>query len=98
MDYDLTLAEQAYSLAARWDASRAKDVKSLDFKPDDLESFDSNQKGALLSVYLEEAGLKCYGSCIPRAPSILLTLTAGPHYLPRGPLQTLQNNKCRVTL
>ena len=45
MKYDLTLAEQAYSLAERWDASRDKPIDSLDFKSTDLDNFDSNQKG-----------------------------------------------------
>ena len=47
MKYDLTLAEQAYSLAERWDASRDKPIDSLDFKSTDLDNFDSNQKGQL---------------------------------------------------
>ena len=47
MKYDLTLAELAYSLAERWDASRDKPVDSLDFKSTDLDNFDSNQKGQL---------------------------------------------------
>ena len=44
MDYDLTLAQEAYDLASRWDASRSKAISSLDFKSSDLDSFDSNQK------------------------------------------------------
>ncbi|EJD04497.1 uncharacterized protein FOMMEDRAFT_107254 [Fomitiporia mediterranea MF3/22] len=44
MEYDTTLAEQAYALAARWDSSRDKDVSNLDFKSSDLEGFDTNQK------------------------------------------------------
>ncbi|THH04799.1 hypothetical protein EW145_g5260 [Phellinidium pouzarii] len=53
MEYDITLAEQAYKLAERWDASRVKDVKSLGFKSTDLDHFDSNQK----SVFLERLQL-----------------------------------------
>ena len=45
MKYDLTLAQQAYALAGCWDASRGKDISSLDFKSNDLDDFDSNQKG-----------------------------------------------------
>ncbi|KAH8111425.1 peptidase family M1-domain-containing protein [Phellopilus nigrolimitatus] len=48
IEYDLTLAKQAYALAKRWDASRGKDIKSLDFQSNDLESFDSNQKAVFL--------------------------------------------------
>ncbi len=44
MEYDTTLAEQAYRLAERWDASRnVSDVSELDFKGGDLDGFDSNQ-------------------------------------------------------
>ena len=44
MEYDLTLAEQAYALAKRWDASRdTSDLSQLDFKATDLLDFDSNQ-------------------------------------------------------
>ena len=44
MEYDATLAKQAYELAARWDASRAtSDVSELDFEESDLDGFDSNQ-------------------------------------------------------
>lgn len=46
MEYDLSLAETAYKLAARWDAARSSDVAKLDFKDTDLDSFNSNQKGA----------------------------------------------------
>lgn len=44
MEYDLSLAKQAYNLAERWDAARSKSVDSLDFKSTDLDSFDTNQK------------------------------------------------------
>lgn len=43
----MSLAEEAYVLATRWDASRNTDIKSLDFKANDLDAFDSNQKGTL---------------------------------------------------
>ncbi|KAH9168627.1 leukotriene-A4 hydrolase [Lactarius sanguifluus] len=43
--YDTTLAESAYSLAARWDASRTiSDVNKLDFAASDVEGYNSNQK------------------------------------------------------
>jgi leukotriene-A4 hydrolase len=43
--YDTTLAEPAYSLAARWDASRTiSDVNKLGFAASDLEGYNSNQK------------------------------------------------------
>ncbi|PAV21678.1 leukotriene-A4 hydrolase [Pyrrhoderma noxium] len=60
MKYDLTLAEQAYSLAERWNASRDKPVDSLDFKSTDLDNFDSNQK----AVFLER--LQSYKPFPPR--------------------------------
>lgn len=46
MEYDLTLAKEAYELASRWDAARSTAIDSLDFKSTDLDGFDSNQKGA----------------------------------------------------
>ena len=46
MEYDISLAEQAYKLAERWDASRnISDVSQLDFKGKDLDGFNSNQIG-----------------------------------------------------
>jgi len=50
MEYDLTLAEQAYALAERWNSSRnTLDVSQLDFKESDLDGLDSNQ----IIVFLE---------------------------------------------
>lgn len=43
MDYDTTLAQEAYALAAKWDASRSNNISSLEFKKTDLDSFDTNQ-------------------------------------------------------
>jgi hypothetical protein len=43
MEYDTTLAEQSYKLAARWDAARTTDASKLNFKESDLDGFDSNQ-------------------------------------------------------
>jgi hypothetical protein len=44
MEYETTLALQAFALAERWDASRSSEDLSQ-FKGSDLESFSSNQKG-----------------------------------------------------
>ncbi|KAH9836660.1 metalloprotease [Rhodofomes roseus] len=50
MQYDTTLAEQAYTLATKWDASRhTSDVSSLPFTESDLDGFGSNQ----IVVFLE---------------------------------------------
>ncbi|KAJ7454867.1 peptidase family M1-domain-containing protein [Mycena latifolia] len=50
MEYDLTLAQEAYALADRWDASRStSEVSDLDFKKSDLDTFNSNQ----IVVFLE---------------------------------------------
>lgn len=46
MDYDLTLAEQAYDLAKRWDAARSTEISKLYFSASDLKDFNSNQKSA----------------------------------------------------
>jgi len=49
MEYDLTLAEQAYALAAKWDASRStSDLSKLPFTENDLQEFDPNQKVVFL--------------------------------------------------
>jgi leukotriene-A4 hydrolase len=42
--YDTTLAESAYGLAARWDATRTSDVNKLEFVASDMEGYNSNQK------------------------------------------------------
>ncbi|KAJ7746548.1 peptidase family M1-domain-containing protein [Mycena metata] len=50
MEYDLTLAQAAYALAARWDASRSvPETPSLDFLKSDLDGFSSTQ----IVVFLE---------------------------------------------
>ncbi|KZT68834.1 hypothetical protein DAEQUDRAFT_745556 [Daedalea quercina L-15889] len=50
MQYDTSLAEQAYALAAKWDSSRnTSDVSKLPFTESDLEGFGSNQ----IVVFLE---------------------------------------------
>ncbi|PVF96254.1 hypothetical protein CPB86DRAFT_762462 [Serendipita vermifera] len=50
MEYDTTLAKQAFELAARWDASRSEECKSLKFKHSDIEGWNTNQ----LIVFLEK--------------------------------------------
>jgi leukotriene-A4 hydrolase len=47
MEYDTALAQHAFSLAVRWDASRSSD-KLSQFKETDLEEFSSNQKVVFL--------------------------------------------------
>ncbi|KAJ6577284.1 hypothetical protein B0H19DRAFT_1252651 [Mycena capillaripes] len=50
MEYDLTLAQAAYALAARWDSSRSvPETTALDFKKSDLDIFSSTQ----IVVFLE---------------------------------------------
>lgn len=49
-EYDTTLAQEAYDLAARWDASRTKTVSELEFKESDLKTFNSNQIGTYISL------------------------------------------------
>ncbi|CAL1696869.1 unnamed protein product [Somion occarium] len=43
IEYDTTLAKQAYALAERWDAARSTSDLS-EFKESDVESFNSNQQ------------------------------------------------------
>jgi len=56
-EYDTTLAEAAYALAKRWDESRSSDTSSLKFSKEDLDDFNSNQKGArymlLLAMFVD---------------------------------------------
>ncbi|KLO11271.1 hypothetical protein SCHPADRAFT_855590, partial [Schizopora paradoxa] len=49
MEYDTTLAREAYALADKWDASRNFNITSLEFKKTDLDGFDTNQ----IIVFLE---------------------------------------------
>lgn len=63
MIYDLTLAEKAYALAARWDGARTKDISQLDFKATDLNEFDANQ----IFVFLERL------QSFPSLPSQLIS-------------------------
>ncbi|KAJ7178723.1 peptidase family M1-domain-containing protein [Mycena crocata] len=48
MQYDTTLAQAAYALADRWDASRSVSEVDLDFKKSDLNGFSSTQIVAFL--------------------------------------------------
>ncbi|PCH33157.1 hypothetical protein WOLCODRAFT_147267 [Wolfiporia cocos MD-104 SS10] len=57
MTYDLTLAEQAYALATKWDASRSTPIDQLTFRETDLDSFDSNQKVVFLEKLQSYAAL-----------------------------------------
>jgi len=50
LQYDTTLAKQAFELAAEWDASRDTPVKDLAFKASDLKEFNTNQ----IIVFLEK--------------------------------------------
>ncbi|PPQ82164.1 hypothetical protein CVT24_012554 [Panaeolus cyanescens] len=48
MEYDLSLAEAAWALAARWDSARTSDPEKLKFSKSDLDGFNSNQIVAFL--------------------------------------------------
>ncbi|CAG7847845.1 Leukotriene A-4 hydrolase homolog Short=LTA-4 hydrolase; AltName: Full=Leukotriene A(4) hydrolase [Serendipita indica DSM 11827] len=50
MEYDTTLAAQAYELAAKWDKSRTTDAKDLPFNATDIQGWNTNQ----LIVFLEK--------------------------------------------
>ncbi|KAJ3533495.1 hypothetical protein NM688_g7274 [Phlebia brevispora] len=50
MEYDTSLAESAYELAARWDKSRHTAASKLDFKEADIDSFNANQKVVFLQT------------------------------------------------
>jgi leukotriene-A4 hydrolase len=46
MDYDMTLANAAFSLAERWDASRStSDPSKSGFRGGDIHGFNGNQIG-----------------------------------------------------
>ncbi|KAF8168402.1 hypothetical protein B0H34DRAFT_685291 [Crassisporium funariophilum] len=80
MEYDLTLARQAYELAEKWDASRKTEISKLEFKESDLSNFNTNQT----IVFLER--LQTYDAL----PSDL-TLHLGTLYR----LSTTQNAELR---
>ncbi|KAF9261926.1 metalloprotease [Marasmius fiardii PR-910] len=45
MEYDTSLAKDAYALAEKWEAAgEVSDVTQLDFKETDLDGYDTNQK------------------------------------------------------
>ncbi|GJE92045.1 M1 family metallopeptidase [Phanerochaete sordida] len=50
MEYDTSLAQQAYDLAAKWDQSRSSSKPAHNFKESDVESFNSNQKVVFLQT------------------------------------------------
>lgn len=92
MEYDLTLVQEADALAKRWNASRDKDVASLDFEKSDLDSFDSNQKGKYRVFECEDALSYMHSrslySRLPGTPAIFQTFTACACCSPR---QTVWN-------
>ncbi|KAI0089961.1 metalloprotease [Irpex rosettiformis] len=58
LEYDTSLAEAAYALADRWNASRSTtDLTKLDFETSDVDNFNSNQK----CIFLE---------CLQNFPSL----------------------------
>ncbi|OCH94213.1 metalloprotease [Obba rivulosa] len=65
VEYDMTLAKQAYALAEKWDASRSSDVSQLDFKGSDVDGLTTNQQ----IVFLER--LQSYPA-LPSAHALLL--------------------------
>jgi hypothetical protein len=53
MEYDMTLANAAFSLAGRWDVSRStSDPSKLDFREGDIHGFNGNQIGNCLHLRL----------------------------------------------
>lgn len=48
-NFDTSLADACYNLAARWDAARTKEDLS-EFSPKDIESFTSTQKSKLFDL------------------------------------------------
>jgi leukotriene-A4 hydrolase len=50
MEYDTTLATEAYELADRWDKSRDTPVADLKFSSEDVAKLNSNQKSESMPV------------------------------------------------
>ncbi|KAH6904902.1 leukotriene-A4 hydrolase [Coprinopsis sp. MPI-PUGE-AT-0042] len=48
MEYDTTMAKEAYDLAERWDSARSVDRSRLRFKESDLDNLNTNQQIAFL--------------------------------------------------
>ncbi|KAJ7116299.1 hypothetical protein C8R44DRAFT_832437 [Mycena epipterygia] len=60
MEYDDSLAQEAYALANRWDASRSvAEVSGLDFKKSDLDTFSSTQIVVFLERLQDFPALPC---------------------------------------
>jgi leukotriene-A4 hydrolase len=49
MEYDTSLADEAYQLADRWDAARDTPAEKLPFSESDISHLNSNQKSKLNS-------------------------------------------------
>jgi leukotriene-A4 hydrolase len=51
MEYDTSLATEAYELADRWDTARDMPLDKLPFSPNDVAKLSSNQKSAQQCCY-----------------------------------------------
>lgn len=97
MEYDMTLAKQAYALAEQWDASRSiPDISKLQFKKTDLDTFNSNQIGMPLiiqnsSYFNELQDAEYFCSCIPGTSTLLLRTTLCSDYSSRDPLRAIHD-------
>jgi hypothetical protein len=95
MEYDLTLAEQAYALAEQWNNSRGtSDPSQLSFKASDLNGFDTNQIGMFfpnsmhfcyskLMVELQSSSWSVYSLTLLYLRCMYFTLANYTNYPPR---------------
>jgi hypothetical protein len=87
MEYDTSLATQAYDLASKWEVSRDSPVSALPFKAEDLDQFNANQKSeAHRNLTLSRILIySCNCSCFSRAAPLPVTVTpftrASPYLL-----------------
>jgi len=99
MQYDLTLAKQAYELAARWDASRfTEDTSCLNFKDSDLNGFNSNQISTSSDSINCKPDTRRRRSCLPPAPSNVPPAPTNAYHPPQQPLSLLHDTQCRDPL
>lgn len=49
MEYDTSLAKEAYGLATKWDQARDVNISDLSFQSTDLDDFNTTQKSLQFS-------------------------------------------------
>lgn len=97
MEYDSTLAEQAYVLAKRWDSARDTDLSRLDFKDTDIKDFTANQICKLPQFQSTAYSLTSYSGLLGQ-PSVLPSPSVCTYLSPWRALPCIHFIQCRDSL